>query len=47
MKTPKQPDHFDHQVFDFSFINSAIKDIHGRLATPIGGFPKSPAMVVR
>jgi hypothetical protein len=38
MTTPKQPLYFDHQVFDLSFIENAIRDIHERLATPVGGF---------
>jgi hypothetical protein len=40
MKTPKQPIYFDYQVFDFSVIGNAIKDIHDHLATPVGGFPR-------
>jgi hypothetical protein len=47
MKTPKPVTTFDHQVFDLTVIGTALKDIHHRLATPVGGFPGASFMVFR
>jgi hypothetical protein len=47
MKTPKRAPDFDHQIFDLTVIGAALKDIHHRLATPVGGFPGASFMVFR
>jgi len=47
MKTPRQYPSFDHQVFDLTVIGAVLKDIHHRLATPVGGFFGAQFMVFR
>jgi hypothetical protein len=47
MKTPKLSKNFDHQVFDLSVIGTALKGLHGRVTSPIGGFPMGWASAFR